>query len=94
MEEKRVIGHVLTVRYRIVRQPWCGGGVVVLVYTPIWSLVGGVDGWRCVEVLAGPRGTNLGHLDLLQYGDNYSLKWEIFERSGPVHVLIILCTYV
>jgi hypothetical protein len=31
----------------------------VLVYTPCWSLVGGVDGWRCVGVLAGPRGTSI-----------------------------------
>jgi hypothetical protein len=49
---------VLTARYRIVRLPLCGMGVV-LVYTPCWSLVGGVDGWRCVGVLAGPRGTSI-----------------------------------
>jgi hypothetical protein len=34
---------------------------VVLVYTPCWSLVGGVDGWRCVGVLAGPRGISNIH---------------------------------
>lgn len=65
---------------------------VVLVYTPCWLLVGGVDGWRCVGILAGPRGTSLvrdiaarttiqNGIDLKGMSENYDL----------VHIYVHMC---
>jgi hypothetical protein len=59
------------------------GGGCACVYS-LWSLVGGVDGWRCVGVSVGPRGARISHLNQPEDHDDYSSKHGIVEGLSPV----------